>query len=100
MLFQAMRTHLCIDKVCKVLQPLLVSCGLKGGSNFTNQHWEPGAPARTIWAVALSLQVAKGCPALIPQGGAKEGGHCDAGGIHMGGQDNLQNSGAIAERHW
>jgi adenine-specific DNA-methyltransferase len=36
-------THLCIDEVCKVLQPLLVRNGLKGRANLTNDDRE--APA-------------------------------------------------------
>jgi len=52
-------THLCIDKVSKVLQPLLVRSCFKCRPNFSYEDGELVAAAAAWSTVALSLQVAK-----------------------------------------
>lgn len=78
-------THLCIEVVSKVIEPLHVSGRCHGRPCFTNQHRQLCAGACVTEACAL--QVAKGGVALAPQVGTQEGCSCDGGRVHVWADD-------------
>jgi len=86
-------THLCIDEVCKVPQPLLILIRLKGRPHLPDVNREQlagGTAPAAERAVALRLQVAEYGAALVPEGGAQKRGHCDGGRVDVGGDDDLR----------
>lgn len=83
-------THLCIHKVCKIREPLLVTARLKRAARLADDNGELlTALAVAAPAEALGLQVAKCLLALLPEGLAQKGGHGDAGWVNVGGHDRL-----------